>query len=178
MAIFVTAGHSSADPGAISNGYRESDLTRHLRTKTIHFIDKTKYQVHIDQDNWTLAQTIKELETGPASACVDIHFNAGQPKATGVEVFIPDNPSELEIKYGNLICLDFSKIMGIKNRGLKRPSESQHKTLGILKENGINMLIEVCFITNTNDVASFFRTDNALAQCLAARLMQMDDEIK
>jgi N-acetylmuramoyl-L-alanine amidase len=178
MAIFLTAGHNNSDPGAVANGYRESDLTRHLRTKTISHIDKTKYQVHVDHDNWNLARTIKELVTGPASACADIHFNAGNPSATGVEVFVPDDPSVLEIKYANLICLDFSKIMGIKNRGVKRPSESQHKTLAILSEQGINLLIEVCFISNQKDIAAFFKHDNDLAQSLAARLMQMDDEIK
>jgi NACalpha-BTF3-like transcription factor len=68
--------------------------------------------------------------------------------------------------------------MGIKNRGVKRPSESQHKTLAILSEQGINLLIEVCFISNQKDIAAFFKHDNDLAQALAARLMQMDDEIK
>lgn len=179
MAIFITAGHNNQDPGAVGNGLKEADITKRFRNKVISYIDQSKYKVHVDQDNWTLAQTIKENVTGPASACADIHCNSeAKGKATGVEVFIPDDPSILEIKYANFICTDFAKIMGIKNRGIKRPSESQHKTLAILNEQGINMLVELFFISNPKDVKAYLDNEDALAKCFAARMMQMDDEIK
>jgi N-acetylmuramoyl-L-alanine amidase len=179
MAIFVTAGHNNFDPGAISNGFREADITKRFRNKAISFIDQTKYKVHVDQDDWNLTKTINELVTGPASACADIHCNAdAKGIASGVEVFVPERATELELKYASLICVDFSKIMGIPNRGVKRPSSSQHKTLGILSEEGINMLVELFFISNLKNIEAYFKHEEALAKTFAARMMQADDEIK
>jgi N-acetylmuramoyl-L-alanine amidase len=172
--IVITAGHHNNDPGAISNGFMESDLTKHLREKISSYISP-KYKVVKDQDSWTLSQTTSNIKTGSGSVTFDIHFNAGSPSATGTEIFVPENATPNELKIAHKIGFGVSKAIGIKYRGLKFPQESQRKTLGIFKFIGINMLIEVCFITNKDDLDKYFHSIESVAKLIAEVLMEADD---
>lgn len=178
MSIFVSAGHNLKDPGATGNGLTEAIETRKIREKVISFIPK-EYKIVKDEDSWDLSQTMANFETGEGSACLDIHFNAAaNPAATGVEVIHPDNPSADELHFARALSQQLSNIMRIKNRGAKPESETARKRLGMMRENGINLLVEVCFISNPADVLAYQTHFNELCECMAHLLMNMDDKHK
>ena len=55
---------------------------------------------------------------------------------------------------------------------VKLESESQHKSLGFMRLKGENILIEMCFITNANDMASYQANKVQLAESLADVLIK------
>lgn len=177
MTIFASAGHNLNDPGASGNGLVEAVEAIKIRDKVLSFIPAS-YKVVKDQDIWNLSQTMVQFETGEGSACLDIHFNAGPITATGVEVIHPDNPSADEAHFAKVLSQQLSDIMKIKNRGAKPESTTARKRLGMMRENGINLLVELCFISNPSDVRAYATHFNEVCECMANILMNMDDKVK
>lgn len=172
MAYFILAGHTSAkdspsyDPGAVANGVTEADLAKELRDLIVTLFDDKK-EVKIDDDRDSLKVVIQKLKSVDSDVICDIHFNAAAaPTATGVEVITPFRATEKELKLAKDISTKFAKIMGIKNRGVKDETQTARKRLGIMQPKGINILIEVCFITNPKDLAAYQANKEALALSL------------
>lgn len=120
-----------------------------------------------DTDAMSLNQVInwQVATVNDCFVCMDIHFNAAASKlATGTEVYIARTYTEKELELAGKIALVTSEVLGINRRkgkllthGVKLENESQHTGLGILNKphKAINILWEVCFITNEKDVASY-----------------------
>jgi len=183
--IFLAAGHSSVkgtentDPGAIANGHTEADLAVVLRDLTRVAILKKGGKVTTDDDRKSLKQVIQAFSISKDGDIIcDIHFNAATPKATGVEVFHPARASQEELDLAMIIAKRFSDTMGIKNRGIKDETQSARKRLGIMNPKGVNVLIEVCFITNPSDLNAFLETKEQLGDILAELLLNADAKTK
>ncbi|MEG7982437.1 N-acetylmuramoyl-L-alanine amidase, partial [Listeria monocytogenes] len=71
-------------------GYVEADLSKELRNLIVVELKKLGVTAVVDNDNETLQQVINRLNPTEKDVCLDIHWNAGPPTATGVETFIPD----------------------------------------------------------------------------------------
>jgi N-acetylmuramoyl-L-alanine amidase len=168
MSYYVLAGHSLTDPGAVANGLKEADLARELRNLTVNHLPLGSFKVDDDRDN--LATVISKIKSKDTDIICDIHFNAATPAATGVEVIVPLRATPKELALAKDVADKFSKIMGIKNRGVKDESKTARGRLGIMAVNGVNVLIEVCFITNPNDVKAYQDNKEALALSLANSL--------
>jgi N-acetylmuramoyl-L-alanine amidase len=120
-----------------------------------------------DDDTRSLAQVINwQVNTvNECFVCLDIHFNAAASKlATGTEVYIAKNYTEAELELAGRLAQITSEVLGINRRkgkllthGVKLENESQHSGLGILNKpnKAINLLWEVCFITNEKDVKAY-----------------------
>ena len=173
--IFISAGHSNHpknDRGAVGNGYIEGELAVEFRTLLVNALKRKGAKTGIDPDNSVLKQTLNYFWnlTTENSICVDIHWNAATPSATGTEVFIPNNHSLTELNLAKDIALTIAsklKIVARGNKGVKLESESQHKSLGFMRLKGENILIEMCFISNPNDMASYQANKVQLAELLA-----------
>lgn len=183
--IFLLAGHSAVkgtenyDPGAIANGHTEADLAVKLREATRLAILKKGGKVTTDDDRKSLKEVIQTMSHSQEGDIIcDIHFNAGVPKATGVEVFYPYRGTQEELDLSLIISKKFSDIMGIKNRGIKDETQSARKRLGIMNPRGINVLIETCFITNKTDLDSFLTNIDKLGDTLADLLLNADSKTK
>jgi N-acetylmuramoyl-L-alanine amidase len=171
MSYFILAGHCADkkspdyDPGACANGVTEADLAKELRDLTVaHF---PKGEVKIDDDRDSLKVVIQKLKSVDSDIICDIHFNAAAAvSATGVEVITPFRATDKELKLAKEISTKFAKIMAIKNRGVKDETQTARKRLGIMQPKGINILIEVCFITNPKDLAAYQTNKEALALSL------------
>ena len=157
--IFISAGHSTVagkDCGASGNGFVEGVLAAELRS----LIVKKLQNIHgispvVDADDSVLSQTLNAFRilVSPDSIAVDIHFNASDNKdANGVEVLIPAEPSKFERDIAGNLSDVISDTLGLKNRGVKTEIESHHGKLGWMRLNCENVLIEVCFITNTHEI--------------------------
>lgn len=172
--IFLTAGHHNKDSGAVGNGFVESKEAIRVRNKVTELLRTKGVEVWNDNDNWTLQTVINEISKASKHTDIicDIHFNAGQEKATGSEVFVP----EYAIKSELLLAAELSKViaetLGIKNRMVKRERDSQHKRLGMMRPNGINVLIEVAFISNKADMNAYNDKFDLLCENIAKTLLK------
>ncbi len=181
--IYICAGHTNKkgktyDPGAHGNGYKESELTVELRDLIVDRLKALGAQVKTDNDSHNLSQTIFYAGTGPYDIVFDIHFNAATPAATGTECFIPVPASKREERFGKEICDLIHETLGINNRGVKPENKSQHARLGMMRPLGENVLCEVCFISNADDMAKYQANKTKLAARMAEIIFCMDEEVK
>lgn len=173
--IFLSAGHSNADPGAIGNGYKEADLTKELRgLVACEIVKDTTIVLSLDQDMWTSGETARKvaLLSKEGDVLCDIHFNAATPQATGTEVIIPDENTIMENKIAAELSAGIASILGIRNRGVKTESQTARGKLVFMRPKGRNLLIEVCFISNPTDVQSYQEKKADVAKFIATTLIK------
>lgn len=150
MAVFLSAGHSLTDPGAVANGRKEADIAVDFRNMVALYLDRAGIPVVTDgshKDNWPLKQAAAEARKHKIA--VEFHCNAASPSATGVETLQGDSDFAL----GQSICDAISVQLGIKNRGAKPENSGQHHRLAFVQAGGI--IVELFFITNLSDLAAY-----------------------
>jgi len=157
MKIHLTAGHHRKDAGATYNGRKEADETIKLRNDITKKLREKGVEVWNDNDDWDLNRVITEIRKFSKSDDIvcDIHFNAGGPTATGCEVFVADDANAAELALAKALVDTIASTLIIRNRGVKREKDSQHKKLGMMRPTGLNVLIEVCFISNKYDMQQY-----------------------
>lgn len=180
--IFISAGHSNTkgrDRGAVSNGYVEGDLTVQLRSLIVEELNSMGLKPIVDSDDSILSQTINFFRSKVSPSCIvlDIHFNAGPPNAKGTETLIPKNSSSFERELAYQLSKDVSDTLGIPMRGnlngfpgVKTELQSHHGSLGWMRLTGENVLMEVCFITNTQEMFNYIGNQRLLAYKIATTL--------
>lgn len=179
--IFISAGHTrkGTDAGAIANGYKEGDLAAELRDLIVDALKAYMITPIVDDDKNALQQTINTFKAlvNPSAILLDIHFNAATPQAKGVECFIPDTYSNFERDMAKDIAEDISEILNsplrsgmLRVAGVKRESESARKQLGWMRLTGENVLVEVCFITNKEEIEKYQSEKTRIAKAIAYTL--------
>lgn len=176
--IFLSAGHYAKDPGAVGNGYKESELCMELRDLIHAELLKSKASVVLDKDTETLAQYTARINPGSGSVVCEIHFNASSnASATGVEVLYPDTHKTVNKTIANEMSVELACIMKIKNRGGKAESTSARGRLAILRTGaGISFLPEIAFISNADDMKAYQANKVAIAKCIAKYLLIAEDQ--
>ncbi|CAA7196800.1 N-acetylmuramoyl-L-alanine amidase [Chryseobacterium potabilaquae] len=175
--IFISAGHHNTDPGAVSNGYIERDLTKDARNVIIQSLDLKN--VIQDKDFETNLQYQRRIKPGNGSVVFDIHFNSGPPTAGGTECYVNQNDfadkNSLSYKMADEICRTTSRILGIRNRGVKSENHSQHPRIGILNlGSGVSVLWEICFISSVINMQNYLQKKNDLLKEVAAVLKKYE----
>lgn len=172
--IYLSAGHGlPKDPGASGNGYIEANLTTEQRQLIAEELEILGICPEVDRNTNILQDTInffKSLVT-PSCILVDLHWNSSSnPKATGVEVFIPTNYTELELEIAGKIAKCISDTLDIPLRGntrgvlgVKTEDLSARRKLAWMRITGQNILIETCFISNKNDMQKYQENKRKLA---------------
>lgn len=156
MACFVSAGHHLKDPGAAANGLQENKLTIRVRDRVVSILKGWGLKVITDNDNETLAQYLSRIQPGNASVVVEFHFDAAvNSTASGSSAFYMDGANENSKSFAYDLAVDSSEALEIANRGAMSESQSHRGRLGLVHEPGITALLEVAFITNSNDMAKF-----------------------
>jgi N-acetylmuramoyl-L-alanine amidase len=178
-AIFISAGHSNnpnRDRGASGNGFVEGELTVELRELICEELDLLGLKYTLDDNDSVLRDTInffKKLTT-PNCILLDIHFNAFHlPTATGTETLVPKDYSDFERKLAESLSEAVHSILKIPKRGrqgVKTELESHHGNLGWMRLVGENVLMEICFITNPNDMKAYQEKKQELAKEIACVL--------
>jgi len=186
--LYITAGHSPTGPdkGASSAYGIEGVETRKFVTDLAKFLHTKGVYVYTDDDKWTLKETIGWLATKAKAPdmTIDIHFNAFNETSTGVECLIPGVYTEKELNIAGELVRIISQTLSLplrggdktKVKGVKTEVESQHPRLGILSNNGLasasNVLVELCFISNPNDMKSYRANYSQLIQNIGNYLCQ------
>lgn len=168
--IFALAGHTpkglNQDPGAVGNGYREADLTMEFRDMLADRLRARALSVFEDDDTHRLSTVLGLIKSKETDIVCDIHFNAAGSSVSGVEVIVPDRSTDEERKMADEICKAFSSIMKINNRGVKSEKNTARKTIAVMRPAGINILIEICFISSVTDVRAYMANKERLADAL------------
>lgn len=175
MTIFLFAGHNlKSDPGAVAGKRTEARETANLRKEVVFQLKQLQANFAIDDDMDDLRQTLAKANTGSGSVVLDLHFNAGPVEATGVEVLVGDDATAADMAFAKAVLNTTTSALGLRNRGVKKESETPRKRLGVMREQGRVCLLEVCFISNPSDMASFDQNKVLLATKLAKLLFEQD----
>ena len=165
--IFLDPGHGGSDPGAISGGVREKDLTLSVYNKVSSKLASLGYTVltsrNVDKDV-DLVERAEQANKANADMLLSIHFNAGgRGIARGIETYyyqsqadrVPkinkenhNNAERLERsrKLANKVQQNLLYQTGANDRGVKRASFT------VLRETSIpSILVELGFIDNPEE---------------------------
>lgn len=172
---WITAGHGGTDPGAIATHYgvtyREADLALELRELVSEHLRRWGHTVNNEGNATPLVKVVQWFKqaVGVGDIVLDIHWNAGSSDAHGTEAFVQMNPDATEVRLANALC-GALETFGFRNRGLKLENQTRHGRLGILDNNGHAVLLEVCFITNADDMGRYEKAKHQIAAAIASTL--------
>ena len=177
--IYISAGHHDKDPGAIGNGYKESELNIELRDLIIKELDKMGVKYIKDKDWETNTQYQGRIKPGNGSVLLDIHFNSSSnSSATGAETIVKEGANTDSKNFAKDILNDVVTETKLKSRGVKSEKESHRGKLGILHTKaGISCLLEVGFISNINDIRTYKDSLKTLPKKIATTLKKYEDLI-
>jgi N-acetylmuramoyl-L-alanine amidase len=172
--IYLSAGHHLSDPGAIANGYKESQLCIELRDLIKQELIQKGASFISDRDYETLIAYINRIKPGSGSVLCELHFNAStNTRATGTEVLYATG-----IESQNLakdLSQVIAELIGIPNRGAKDEAQSARGRLAVLRTKaGIAVLPEICFISNKLDMDAYQKNKNKVAKAIASYLIHYD----
>lgn len=137
-----------ADPGAIGNGYQETDIARQINAKIIKATGALDATDNSGRSiNGNLGNIVAKMNSVGKGWHISNHLNSASPGATGVEVWYWSGDATSKAKAEQL-SKALADALGIVNRGAK-PT----KDFYVLRNSkGRTLLIEWAFISNANDV--------------------------
>lgn len=157
--IVIDLGHGGNDSGATGqSGMKESNVVLRLGKE----IDKLlkEYDIKFKFTRLTdiyisLEERVKIANELNADYFISIHMNSSNDNSVrGIEVWQYDNLNESINKFSNNICLEISKELSIRNRGVKLDKE-----LYVLRKTRMPAcLIELDFISN-REVGNYMDKD-------------------
>jgi N-acetylmuramoyl-L-alanine amidase len=166
--VFISAGHSNTDPGAISadGTYREADLAVRLRNRITASLRAIGVETISDgegQVNQPLRDAVQTAKRNQGIS-IEIHFNAGPPSASGVEALAKPRHKVMS----QALCAAIAKHLKspLRGEGGWKPTNSgQHHRLAFCEANGV--ILEVCFISNPGELETYLKLEAEIAQSLA-----------
>jgi len=176
--IFISAGHSPKKPGASGNGYKEEMLAIAFRDLLVKELTNLGITATIDSNDNALTESINFFKRliSPNSIALDIHWNASSnATATGTETLIPAVYTNFEYELASRLSEAVSKTLNIRTRGangVKTELESHHSSLGWMRLNAENVLMEICFISNKSDMDKYISSRIQLAKNIALILKE------
>jgi N-acetylmuramoyl-L-alanine amidase len=148
--VYLSAGHSNADPGACANGRREADIAVEFRNLVAFYLQRAGVEHELDgsgTENYPLARAAAEARTHDVA--VEFHCNAAATLASGCEALSAPEDARLSAK----LTAAVSGALGIRDRGAKPENAGQHTKLAFVRAGGI--ILELLFITNSSDIRAY-----------------------
>ncbi|MCL5105527.1 MAG: N-acetylmuramoyl-L-alanine amidase [Armatimonadetes bacterium] len=154
MKVALDAGHGGRT-GAMANGLIEDELALDFVKRIGHHLRASGHQTvctRADEKFVPLQARGRLAVAEDCDAFLSIHFNAGPASARGVEAFIALGDNRSRTLAERLV--DAASSLGLKTRGVKWDSQSQHTRLKVLRDTYRVMpavLLEVAFLTSAHD---------------------------
>jgi N-acetylmuramoyl-L-alanine amidase len=170
--IYISAGHSNVkgrDMGAVSEFGIEGILMVEFRDLLNKELQKIGVCPILDKDNSILQDTINYFRklTSKNDIVIDFHLNSSSNKdANGTEVIVPHDGTDIEKNLGKEINDTMVKVMGTRNRGVKT-DQQLGRTLGFFRLAGHNILPEIVFLSNKEDMGKYQKYKLTLTKELA-----------
>ena len=174
IVVALDPGHGGTDPGATSNGLKESDITWKIaqacKAELENYQNVRVYMTRTQNETLSLIERVRRAAEQGATVFVSIHINsAAATSAHGAEVWYPNDSSynkdahttgkELSQK-----ILDELTALGLSDRGIKTkdtqtnskyPDGSVRDYYGVIanaRERGIpGIIVEHAFISNLEE---------------------------
>jgi N-acetylmuramoyl-L-alanine amidase len=183
--IFISAGHNSKsktikqDSGAVNkDGIKEGDLTIEFRDLVIAELDKLGLKFIKDSEEENLAMYLTRIKSGSASVVVEYHLDSAESdKATGTTGLVEGEADRLDRAFAKELTDSTAGILGIKNRGVISETESHRGRLGLMREDGLVCLVELCFISNPGDLEKYNEKKHELAKAHALIIKKYEEII-
>ncbi|WP_246139867.1 N-acetylmuramoyl-L-alanine amidase family protein [Flagellimonas hymeniacidonis] len=172
--VVIDPGHGGIDSGAIGvNGTFEKDVVLKVAHEILN-LNKYLFDNELDiyltrytntlislSDRSRLAKSLK------ADAFVSLHCNASQTNSRGMEVYVHNsqNPnSKTSVALGVSILNESTQKLGFKKRGVKIANfQVLRETIPYCS----SILVEMGFMSNTDEANYFLETKNVEAMALA-----------
>lgn len=172
--VVIDPGHGGIDSGAIGlNGTYEKDVVIKV-AKAILKLNKSLFDneldIYLTRYNDTLislSDRSRLTESLKADVFVSLHCNASANNSRGIEVYVNNSESpnrKTSIALGVSILNEGTRKLGFKKRGVK------FANFQVLRETipyCSSVLVEMGFITNTDEANYFLKSNNIRAMALA-----------
>lgn len=168
--VIINAGHwddphtpGIDDPGASFNHVTEQVECAKIRDRLVPILAARGYIVKVVPDNLSLPKSIEYANTVTqelnGALAIDIHLNyLSDTSARGVEAFHGESETSADI--AKVISSSVSSALGIPNRGEKPDTQTAVGSLGWIRQTKMwATLIEVCFLTNAEDMKVLLADD-------------------
>lgn len=176
--IFPSAGHHLADSGAFYNNRKESEEMMCFRELVVKELNALNHANIPDNDSETASQHQSRIKTGNGSVICEFHLNASSNlTATGTEAVIAKNATANSKQMAIDLTNATERILQIRNRGVITDDKTPRKRVGIVNKTGTAVLLEICFLSNKNDMALFDNHKVELAKEVAKILIKYDNLI-
>ena len=167
MKILLVAGHGAGDPGATGNGYKEAELTREVVRLIYESLSEYEVDVTIYNQGHNAFKDAQNgtFKPGKYDYMLEVHFNAySDASAHGTEIFV--TTSEKGIKVEQAIMSNLKRYFTLRDAdGVKK---TDFLVIQTAKNQGISSaLLEVCFITNKNDMIVYQASKKLIAEDIA-----------
>ena len=167
MKILLIAGHGAGDPGATGNGYKEAELTREL----VRLIHEALSDYEVDTTIYNQGHNaFEEAKKGALNVrgynyVFELHFNYyKEESAHGSEIFVTNTEEGTSVELG--IMDNLKKYFTL--RGDKGVNRENFLVIQTAKLQGVSSaLLEVCFISNKNDMKVYKENKNDIAEEIA-----------
>ena len=152
--VYLDPGHGGTDPGAVSGGLKEKDLTLTTSLACRDYLQKSGVTVKMsrtnDQEN-SLNGSCAESNKWKPDCHVSIHYNAGG--GDGAEVWHTIHKSTSQGDELGTCILNQIKELGQQSRGLKTKKNAQGTDYfgAIRMTNAPAVIVECGFIDNATD---------------------------
>ncbi|MBM7607589.1 N-acetylmuramoyl-L-alanine amidase [Lysinibacillus composti] len=168
--IELHPGHWENENSGATGIIKEVEEARKVTKRVYEILKASKVPTTYFEDNTSTNQSqnlntlVKEHNKDQNGLVVSIHFNASggtSDKGIGTEVLYYDQKELAEN-----VAKAISNVSGLKNRGAK-----QHKNLAVLTQTyEPAILIEVCFVNDSTDVALYRRDFEKICYAIAKEL--------
>lgn len=177
--IFISAGHNpfgiKTDSGAVGNGFREADVAIEFRNLVAKELQAMNVAFKTDKDDETLGQYLSRINTGSGSVVVEFHLDASDKlTATGCTAIIGADADRFDKAFATELVNATSGSLILKNRGVISETDSHRGRLGLMRESGTVALLELCFISNKEDMRLYNLGKQKLAKQVADILIRYE----
>lgn len=176
--VYLAAGHSEKDPGAVAFGRREADIAVEFRNYVLFYIDRFNDQqraagqpaIRIGTDGVGMENmplTVAAAQARGFDIALEFHCNAStSPSARGAEVLSSPKDSVLAAKVSAAIA----KALDTRDRGAKPENAGQHHRLAFVRSGG--MVVELFFLTSMTDLLAYDAKKWVAARDVAAVVIE------
>lgn len=175
MKVYLDAGHGTpTDPGATYNGRRECDDTLRLVNVLNAKFKAQGWQTVLARTNNAgkkLAERTAEANAQKCDIYLSVHRNSmlPTPTANGVEIWLHSKAPQTYKDWAADILKDWSAL-GFKNRGVKLGYAGGAGEYAVNRDTNMpSMLLEIGFISNTNDNKLFDTHLNVICDSIVKR---------
>lgn len=169
--IFISAGHTMMDPGAIFQDLREGDLTRKIAPLVIPYLQAAGQEVvavPLDLPLWQRLDWIANEGGAEESGdlLIEVHINDSDGSKRGVEVWYKGTGVNESQKLAHAVSQVINQRCGYQIQGVRSEKEHELGQLTFLsRAKPIPILLEALYLDNAEDIAEL--KDEAKLQKLA-----------